>query len=308
MWPELNEARDRPTIAALHLLTQIVGKVPAALVPWRNHGWHVALHMTPRGMRTEPIHAREGTFELMIDLVSHVVRLDDVRGQRSIPLAAMHVAEFHAGVLRMLDEAGYALRLNGAPNEIESAIPFAQDCESRVYDRDSAERLCAALNAAHRVFQLFRSAYLGKVSPVHFFWGSFDLAVTRFSGRTAPRHPGGIPNLPDAITREAYSHEVSSAGFWPGSAASRGEPFFYSYGYPVPDGFADAKVEPAEARFDSELGEFMLPYAAVRSAANPDAALLAFLQTTYDAAADLGRWDRAALECGYGRPRIPRVV
>jgi hypothetical protein len=308
MWPELSAARDRPTIVALHLFSQVIGKVPTAVLPWRNHSWHVTLHVTPRGLRTEPIHATEGTFELAFDLVDHALTLSDARGRRGFALEAMNVATFHASVLGLLAGAGYAIAIDGAPNEIEQAVPFSADKEPRLYDRDSARRLGAALACADRVFRLFRSAFLGKVSPVHFFWGSFDLAVTRFSGRGAPLHPGGIPNLPDAVTREAYSHEVSSAGFWPGSAAAEGEPFFYSYAYPAPEGFVTAPVRPGSARYDAALGEFVLPYEAVRSASDPDALLLDFLETTYAAAADLARWDRQALECQPGRPRVPRRV
>jgi hypothetical protein len=210
--------------------------------------------------------------------------------------------------MAMLRETGHEVRVHSAPNEVDPATPFAEDRELRAYDPDSARRLHGALLSADRVFRLFRSAFLGKVSPVHFFWGSFDLAVTRFSGRPAPPHPGGIPNLPDAVTREAYSHEVSSAGFWPGGAGAPGGPFFYSYAYPPPGGFGASKVAPEAARFDAALGEFVLDYEAVRTAADPDAALLAFLDSTYRAAADLGGWDRAALECARGQPGVPRLV
>ncbi|HEX8466468.1 MAG TPA: DUF5996 family protein, partial [Allosphingosinicella sp.] len=214
----------------------------------------------------------------------------------------------HAEVTGLLEAAGHAVRIHPAPNELDPAVPFALDEAARAYDRDSAGRLLEALVSADRVFRRFRSSFLGKASPVHFFWGSFDLAVTRFSGRPAPLHPGGIPNLPDDVTREAYSHEVSSAGFWPGGAAGGGDPFFYSYAYPSPDGFGGARVEPAAARFDEALGEFVLPYETVRSAEDPDSALLAFLQSTYRAAADMARWDRAALECERGVPGVPRPL
>jgi hypothetical protein len=307
-WPLLSAARDRPTIVALHLFSQVAGKVPTALLPWRNHGWHLTLHVTPRGLVTEPVHAPAGTFTLAFDLVGHEFILESAAGRRALPLGPMAVADFHGDVMAMLAEAGHAVRIHPVPNEIDPAIPFAQDREMRVYDQDSATRLHKALLAADRVFRLFRSGFLGKVSPVHFFWGSFDLAVTRFSGRPAPRHPGGIPNLPDEITREAYSHEVSSAGFWPGGAGGEGGPFFYSYAYPTPAGFADAPVRPEAARFDAVLGEFLLDYEAVRAAPDPDAALLAFLESTYAAAADLAGWDRSALECALGRPGVPRAV
>ena len=307
-WPELSAARDGGTIATLHLASQIVGKAAVALLPWRNHGWHLTLRVHPRGLRTEPLHTPGGAFELGLDLVEGAIAFENADGRRTVPLAGKTVADIHDETLAMLRAAGRNVRLHPAPNEVEPATPFAEDRRPRDYDPDSAQRLLAALVEADRLFNLFRSAFLGKGSPVHFFWGSFDLAVTRFSGRPAPRHPGGIPHLPDAVTREAYSHEVSSAGFWPGGAGMPGGPFFYAYAYPAPDGFAEARAEPEEARFDEGLGEFVLDYDAVRTAADPDAALLAFLRSTYEAAADLARWDRAALECAPGRPRIPRAV
>jgi hypothetical protein len=302
LWPELSADRDRPTIVALHLFSQVVGKVPTAVLPWRNHGWHLTLHVGPRGLATEPIHAPAGTFTLAFDLVDHELLLESGAGRDRLPLGSMSVADFHAGVMAMLARAGHEVHIHAAPNEVDPAIPFAEDRETRSYDSDSAGRLLNALLSADRVFRLFRSAFLGKVSPVHFFWGSFDLAVTRFSGRAAPLHPGGIPNLPDEVTREAYSHEVSSTGFWPGG------PFFYSYAYPTPEGFGEARVAPEAARFDAALGEFVLDYQAVRGAAEPDAALLSFLESTYGAAADLAKWDRSALECAPGQPGIPRAV
>ncbi|MDQ8755855.1 DUF5996 family protein [Sphingosinicella sp. LHD-64] len=307
-WPALSAERDGPTIAALHLFSQVIGKVPTAVLPWRNHGWHLTLHVGPRGLSTEPVHAEGGTFTLAFDLAGHQIVYEDTSGRATAPLASMSVADFHRSVFDLLKAAGHDIAIHAAPNEIDPAIPFDEDTAPRTYDPASARRLLGALLSADRVFRLFRSSFLGKVSPVHFFWGSFDLAVTRFSGRTAPRHPGGIPNLPDDVTREAYSHEVSSAGFWPGGAGGPGGPFFYSYAYPTPDGFAAAKVAPEAARFDTTLGEFILDYEAVRTAPDPDAALLAFLDSTYAAAADLAGWDRAALECATGHPGIPRAV
>ena len=307
-WPELSAARDRPTIVALHLFSQVVGKVPTALLPWRNHGWHLTLHVTPRGLVTEPVHGSGGAFTLGFDLAEHRLVYESAAARTSLPLRSMAVAEFHGDVMAMLARAGQEVRIHSAPNEIDPAIPFAEDRAARAYDPDSARRLHCALVEADRVFRLFRSSFLGKVSPVHFFWGSFDLAVTRFSGREAPLHPGGIPNLPDEVTREAYSHEVSSAGFWPGGAGGDGGPFFYSYAYPVPEGFAEATVAPGAARYDPALGEFILDYEAVRSAEDPDAALLAFLESTYAAAADLGGWDRNALDCAQGERGVPRAA
>jgi hypothetical protein len=307
-WPLLSAGRDAPTIATLHLFSQIVGKVPTRLLPWRNHSWQLTLHVTPRGLRTEPVHAASGTFELVLDLVDHRLTLNDEAGQRAVSLRNISVADFYAGMRGMLAEAGHTVVIHPSPNEIDPAVPFAEDRAVRAYEPDSAFRLGQALRAADRVFRLFRSGFLGKVSPVHFFWGSFDLAVTRFSGRPAPPHPGGIPNLPDAVTREAYSHEVSSAGFWPGSAAGSGEPFFYSYAYPVPIGFAEASVAPPGARWDSGFGEFVLDYEVVRSAPDPDALLLDFQQSIYETAANLAGWDRSELESDIGIPGVPRPV
>jgi hypothetical protein len=307
-WPELSPARDGGTIATLHMASQMAGKAAVALLPWRNHGWHLTLHLHPRGLRTEPLYGAGAPFELGLDLMDGAIVLTEAAGERRVTLRTAAVADLWHELLDMLAAAGRSVSLHPLPNELDPAIPFAEDRQPRAYDPDSARRLLGALLEADRVFRLFRSSFLGKVSPVHFFWGSFDLAVTRFSGRRAPRHPGGIPNLPDAVTREAYSHQVSSAGFWPGGAGGSGGPFFYSYAYPVPVGFAEAKVAPAEARFDAGLGEFVLDYEAVRTARDPDAALLAFLRSTYGAAADLGGWERAELECAAGRPRVPRPV
>ena len=305
-WPPLSTERDGATIATLHLFSQIVGKVPTALLPWRNHGWHLTLHLTPRGLRTEPVHAEAGTFELALDLIDGQAWLETAAERRGIALADRSVADFYRDLGAMLAEAGHAVAIHSAPNEIDPAIPFVENVEPRDYDSDSARRLLAALLSADRVLRLFRSSFVGKASPVHFFWGSFDLAVTRFSGRKAPRHPGGIPKLPDRVTREAYSHEVSSAGFWPGGAQAASEPLFYAYAYPAPPRFADAPVEPEAASWSPEFAEFILPYEAVRRSDRPEQALLAFLDSTYAAAAELGQWDRAALESVRGKPRVPR--
>ena len=307
-WPLLSEERDGPTIATLHLFSQIVGKVAVAALPWRNHGWHLTLHAGARGFRSEPIHVDGQTLGLKMDFFDHVLRIGSSTGAtRAVSLEAPSVASFYHEVLEALESFEAGVAIHGTPNEVEPAVPFAEDRRERKYDRDSASRLWQAMLSADRVFRLFRSSFLGKVSPVHFFWGSFDMAVTRFSGRRAPLHPGGIPHLPDPVTQEAYSHEVSSAGFWPGGA-NGGTPIFYSYAYPVPDGFRDAQAEPEAARFDEKLGEFVLDYEAVRTSADPDGALLAFLESSYRVAADLGRWDRAALECEPGVPRVPRKI
>lgn len=307
-WPALSAAADGPTIKTLHLFSQVIGKVPTALLPWRNHGWHLTLHVQPRGLRTELIHGPGGPFALELDLVEHRFALDDARGWRGFALESMPVSRFYDRVMTSLRNAGQDVRIKTLSNEIDPAVSLAEDDTERLYDEGSAERLLRALQSTDRVMRLFRSSFLGKVSPVHFFWGSFDMAVTRFSGRAAPLHPGGVPHLPDAVTREAYSHEVSSAGFWPGGAGMEGGPFFYSYAYPAPPGFSEAEVRPHTARFDEALGEFVLDYDAVRSAEDPDGALLAFLDSSYAAAADLGDWDRQGLECPMGRPGIPRPV
>ena len=296
-WPSLDPARDHGTLAVLHLASQMLGKIRVAHAPWSNHGWHTALQPRSNGLETLPTPSGDGrTFTLVLDLCRHAIVLwvsDSAREE--LPLNAGNIAALHARLVAMLDRHGLPSKFHGTPNEIEGAVPFAEDKAPRDYDRDSAERLREALAAMLPVFDRFRAGFAGKASPVHFWWGSFDLAVTRFSGRAAPQHPGGIPGLPDRITREAYSHEVSSAGFWPGGVADA-EPIFYSYAYPEPPGFRDGAVEPSAARFDPALGEFVLPYSAVRDAADPEAALTAFLRSTYDHAADLAGWDRRALE------------
>lgn len=307
VWPVLDYAAWRGTGETLHLWSQIVGKVRLAKTPWLNHAWQSALYVTPRGLTTGVIAHGAAAFDLEFDFVDHLLRIRTDKGGAEISLRPTSVANFHAAVLRTLDLLGVPVEIHGAPNEMPDAAPFAEDHAPRDYDRDQAHRFWRALLQADRVLKVFRTGFLGKASPVHVFWGGLDMAVTRFSGRPAPPHPGGIPHLPDAITREAYSHEVSSAGFWGGGPGME-EASFYAYAYPQPEGFAAAKVEPAQARFDTTLGEFLLPYEAVRSSADPDATLLAFLQSTYEAAADLGGWDRAALECGLGAPGRPRPV
>jgi Family of unknown function (DUF5996) len=295
-WPAFDVARDSPTFALLHLASQMLGKLRVAHAPWANHGWHVTLLPVAEGLIMPPIAAGSRRFTLTLDLCAHEIRLRTSGGERdSIPLEAGNIAELHRGLIAMLDRYGLPSSFNGRPNEIADAVPFADDHAPRGYNRDSAERLRDVLALILPVFERFRAGFLGKASPVHFFWGSFDLAVTRFSGRQAPQHPGGIPGLPDRITREAYSHEESSAGFWPGGVTAA-EPIFYSYAYPEPAGFRATRLSPSSATFDESLGEFVLPYAAIRAAADPEAELKAFLQSSYDAAANLLDWDRAALE------------
>ncbi len=300
-WPELPYNALRPTLTTLHLWTQIAGKIRLAKTPWVNHSWHVTLHVSARGLTTGLIPQGIGGFELEFDFVSHalIVRVCDGAEER-LALTPRSVAAFYGELLERLAALEIPARIDLRPNELPVAIPFPEDLAPRAYEPEAAYRFWRALVQCDRVFRDFRTGFLGKVSPVHFFWGSFDLAVTRFSGRRAPLHPGGVPHLPDAVVQEAYSHEVSSAGFWPGDDNT---PYaaFYSYSYPTPAGFAEAAVLPKEAHFDSKLGEFLLPYDAVRRARDPDAALLSFLQSTYDAAANAGHWDRAALEIARGQ-------
>jgi hypothetical protein len=307
-WPELPYAAWRDTSVTLQLWTQIVGKIIVSRTPWLNHSWHVTLRVSPRGLATPPIYAGARSLRIEFDFIEHVLRIDTNDGAtRTVPLRPQPVAAFYAAAMDALAQAGVQVAINEMPNEMSDPIRFGDDNGHAAYDADYAHRFWRALLQCDRVFKLFRTGFIGKCSPVHFFWGSFDLAVTRFSGRRAPPHPGGVSHLPDAVTREAYSHEVSSAGFWPGGGAIE-YPAFYSYAYPVPDGFSAAAVRPAAAFFSRELGEFLLPYEAVRTAADPDAVLLDFLQSTYEAAANAARWDRGALECPLGRPGVPRPI
>jgi hypothetical protein len=305
-WPELPYAAWKDTAATLQLWTQIVGKVRLALTPWLNHSWHVTLYVTARGLDTGPMPAGRDVLQIEFDFIDHVLwlRLGDGR-YRQVTLQPITVAEFYKETMAALRALGIDVRINEMPNEIADAVRFPDDTLHASYDGSAVGRFHRVLLSCNDVFARFRTGFLGKVSPVHFFWGSFDLAVTRFSGRAAPTHPGGVPNLPDAVAREAYSHEVSSAGFWPGGGAVD-YAAFYSYAYPAPQGFAGASVQPAEAFFSKELGEFILPYDAVRTAREPERALMDFLQSTYAAAAGLAQWDRAALECAPGEPRRVR--
>jgi len=307
-WPEIPFAEWRETCDALHLYAQIIGKYRLTRTPWHNHSWHATLYVTTCGLSTSPVPDGPGAIDLSLDLLDHAVvgRASDGR-QAHLPLGPGSVADFHRRTLDLIRWIGGTPEIDPRPNEIPGALPFPEDQARRPYDAAAVHRYFGALVQVDRVFKEFRTAFLGKASPVHLFWGSFDLAVTRFSGRTAPRHPGGVPGLPDPVTREAYSHEVSSAGFWPGGMGVE-DAAFYSYAYPTPEGFAQAKVRPADALFHPKLGEFVLPYEAVRRARDPDAALRDFLRSTYEAAADLARWDRAALECPPGEPRRPRPV
>jgi hypothetical protein len=308
-WPALPYAAWKDTRDTLHLWTQIVGKIRLSQAPWINHSWHVALYLTARGLTTSPLPYGGREFQIDFDFIDHVLWVRTSDGHfRQLMLEPMPVARFYADLFAALNELGIDVRINTMPNEIPDAIPFDRDRVHASYDRDYAGRFWRVLLSAHRVFSLFRSGFLGKVSPVHFFWGSFDLAVTRFSGRRAPPHPGGVPHLPDSVVREAYSHEVSSAGFWPGGGGPVDYAAFYSYAYPAPQGYGSAAVRPAQGFFSHELGEFLLPYDAMRASSDPEQMLMEFLQSTYIAAADLGGWDRSTLECPLGEPQRPRPV
>ncbi|WP_372422446.1 DUF5996 family protein [Salinarimonas chemoclinalis] len=306
-WPPLPHEAWGETCTALHLWCQVLGKYRLAHAPWVNHSWHATLYVTPRGLTTGAVPDPAGAIALTLDLHDHLLIAERAGGGReTMPLGPTSVAAFLARTGEMVAALGGRFAIHGRPNEIPDAVPFADDHAQRPYDARAVERFHRALVSIEGVFQLFRTGFLGKVSPVHLFWGSFDLAVTRFSGRRAPAHPGGIPNLPDSVTREAYSHEVCSAGFWPGGNGM--DAAFYAYAYPTPEGFARAAVVPDGATWNATLGEFVLPYEAVRGADDPHAALLAFLDSTYVAAARIGGWDRTALECARGVPRVPRAV
>jgi hypothetical protein len=307
-WPELPTAAWRETYVTLHLWTQVIGKIRLARSPWLNHSWHVALYVTARGLTTSPIPDGTRTFQIDLDFIDHVLRISTSDGAiQKLALAGQSVARFYAAVMAGLAELGIRIAIDDMPSELPQPIRFSQDHRHASYDPDTVRRFFQILLNADRVFKQFRTSFLGKASPVHFFWGSFDLAVTRFSGRRAPRHPGGVPHLTDAVVCEAYSHEVSSAGFWPGSGAID-YPAFYCYAYPEPAGFRTTQVRPEAAFFSEAVGEFILPYDAVRAAADPDQTLLEFLQSTYEAAANAAKWDRGALECAPGQPGVVRQV
>ena len=297
VWPELPLLEDwQDTVETLHMWTQIVGKVRLEHGPWINHSWGSALYVTTRGLTTSPIPYGNRMFTVDFDLTAHALRIATSTGEEhSFPLKPMSVADFYHRTMGALADLGIEVEIFPKPVEVPDPIqPFPEDDTHASYDAAAVHRFWRALAQVDRVFKAFRSRFTGKVSPVHFFWGAFDLAVTRFSGRDAPRHPGGVPNCADWVMEEAYSKELSSAGFWPGTGL--GEAAFYSYAYPEPDGYRDRAVEPDAAYYLEEMGEYVLPYDAVRTADDPDGALLAFLQSTYDAAADLADWDRDALE------------
>jgi hypothetical protein len=293
-WPDLTLSTWTDTRDTLHMWIQVVGKIRMALTPLINHWWNVPLYLSSRGLTTSLMHTGAVGLEIEFDFIDHVLELRTTDGaSRQVALEPRSVADFYGATLAALDDLGVHVTVYPRPSEVVEAIPFDEDEQHRSYDRDAVHQFWLALVQIDRVLTMFRARFIGKASPVHLFWGGADLCTTRFSGRPAPKHRGGVPNCPDWVQVLAYSHEVSSAGYWPGAGD---EGMFYAYAYPQPDGFADWPVQPAAAYYDGELGEFLLPYTAVRTADDPDATLLSFLQSTYEAAATLGDWDRAALE------------
>ena len=295
-WPQLLQSEWNDTQATLHLWTQIVGKIRLKQEPLVNHWWNVTLYVTPRGLTTSAMpYAGDRTFRIVFDFLAHRLLIDGCDGEStSFDLEPMTVADFYTKLMDALASLNIHVRIDRRPNEIADGIRFDQDTTHKSYDRVQVEKFWRILLQVDRLCKIFRARFLGKASPVHFFWGSFDMAVTRFSGRTAPPHPGGFPALPDWATREAYSHEEHSVGFWPGGFGLEAQ--FYAYAYPAPPGFSEANVKPTAASWSAQLKEFLLPYEAVRTSDDPDRAVLDFFQSTYDAAANLANWDRAALE------------
>ncbi|MDO6429364.1 DUF5996 family protein [Flavitalea sp. BT771] len=295
-WPKLIYEAYGDTIATVHLWTQIIGKIRLKNMPWLNHSWHVTLYVSARGLTTGSIPYDEGVFQIDMDFIEHEVIISSSDGKKgTVKLYPRTVADFYRELFSKLGSMGIQVTIHDAPNEIDPAIPFQQDTVHRSYDAMQMHLIWQALVHTEIVFTRFRSGFLGKTSPVHLFWGSFDLAVTRFSGRKAPKYQGAVPNIPKEVMEEAYSHEVSSCGFWAGNEKSR-LPVFYSYCYPTPPDFGQQPVAPAEAFYNKEMGEFMLPYEVVQQSEDPTETLLRFLRSTYTAAAKMGNWS-SNLEC-----------
>jgi hypothetical protein len=306
-WPDLSRFELQPTTEALHLWSQVVGKIRLSFTPWINHSWHVPLYVSARGLSTGLIPVGSRGFDMEFDFFADVLIIRETDGQeKHVALTQQSVAAFYANTVEALNGLDIHARLNPIPCELPQAVQFDSDVAVRLYESEAARAWWYALVQTHRVFQIFRTRFVGKCSPIHMFWGSFDLAVTRFSGRKAPPHPGGVAHVPDAVSRDAYDQEVSSAGFWPGGGNIK-SPSYYSYAYPAPNGFAQARVQPGAASYDGELGEFLMPYEAVRTSADPDTTLLSFLQSTYEAAAILAHWDRLFLERPTGPIGYPPI-
>ncbi len=295
-WPALHYAQWTQTLETLHRWMQVVGKIRLRQEPLTNHWWNVPLYVTSRGLTTSMMPYSGGrSFEIAFNFIDHALCVHGCDGEQTrIALEPMSVAAFYQRLMSALDELNFRVSIDRMPSEIADPVRFDRDTAHASYDRAAVDRFWRALLQADRLCKIFRNEFIGKVSPVHFFWGSFDLAVTRFSGRKAPQHPGGIPNIPDSVTREAYSHEVHSVGFWPGGYGL--DASFYAYMYPIPEGFSAAKIAPESAGWNAQLNEFVLPYEAARTSADPDAAVLSFFRSTYAAGAGLAGWDRAALE------------
>ncbi|WP_426671454.1 DUF5996 family protein [Mucilaginibacter sp. McL0603] len=300
-WPKLAFENWKDTLATVHLWTQIVGKIRLKQMPWLNHSWHVTLYVSANGLTTGSIPYEGGVFQIDFDFIHHAVHIiTSASGVARVQLYPRSIADFYRELFEKLESVNVDAYIYAAPNEVDPAIPFALDETHKSYDAEQMHNFYLALVKIHNVFTKFRASFTGKCSPVHFFWGAFDMAVTRFSGRPAPLHPGGAPHMPKAVMQEAYSHEVSSCGFWPGSEQFP-HPVFYSYCYPTPPEFSRQPVKPNEAFFSGEMGEFMLLYEVVQRSDNPEDMLMQFLQTTYEAAANTGHWDRKALECDFTR-------
>jgi len=295
-WPKLDFHYLKDTIATVHQWTQMIGKVRLKKMPWINHSWQVTLYVSATGLTTGSVPYQDGIFQIDLDFINHQLHITTSTGQKvTAGLGAKTIADFYHELMANLEKAGVEVEIYAVPNELEVAIPFAKNDAACTYNGEAMHAIWQALIKIHNVFTDFRSGFLGKCSPVHFFWGAFDLAVTRFSGRTAPKHPGGAPNMPDDVMQEAYSHEVSSCGFWPGSEAFP-QPAFYAYCYPTPDAYGQQPVSPPEAFYSKEMGEFFLMYEVVQQSDNPEQVLDQFLQSTYDAAAKTANWDKD-LEC-----------
>jgi len=290
-WPKIHYQDYKETVSAVHLWTQIIGKIRLRKMPWLNHSWHVSLYVTPRGFTTGSIPYDQGLFEIEFNFIDHQLNFSTSEGSNSfIELGPGTIAEFHKSVFDRMEQLKVGVQIYPVPNEMDPAIPFAEDLRPQTYEPDQMRKLWEVFVSVHKVFLKFRAGFIGKCSPVHLFWGAFDLAVTRFSGKKAPEHPGGMPNIPLKVMQEAYSHEVSSAGFWPGNNDFP-QPVFYSYCYPTPGEYSRQAVSPEQAFYSHEMGEFFLPYQAVQESSDPEGILYGFLESTYRAAAVTGYWD-----------------